>query len=64
MITNDARRTREIKPRIKMAKATFKKKETFYTSKLDVNLRKELVKCYLWSTALYGDETWKLRIID
>jgi hypothetical protein len=37
-----------------MAKAAFNKKETFFTSKLDLNLRKKLVKCYIWSMALYG----------
>jgi hypothetical protein len=24
---------------------------------LDLNLRKKLVKCYIWSMALYGAET-------
>jgi hypothetical protein len=27
------------------------------TSKLDLNLKNKLVKCYVWSTALYGAET-------
>jgi hypothetical protein len=31
---------------------------------LDFNLRKELVKCYIWSIALYGVETWTLRKVD
>jgi hypothetical protein len=48
MITNDARCTREIKSRIAMAKAAFNKKKAFFvTSKLDLNLRKKLVKCYI-----------------
>jgi hypothetical protein len=42
MITNDARCTREIKSRICMAKAALKTKETLFTSKLDLNLRKKL----------------------
>jgi hypothetical protein len=50
MITNDARCTREIKSRIAMAKAAFNKK-TLFTSRLDLNLRKKLVKCYIWSIA-------------
>ena len=29
-----------------------------------LNLRKELVKCYIWSMALYGAETWTLRAVD
>ena len=40
-----------------MAKAALNKKKTLFTSKLDLNLRKKLVKCYIWSTALYGAET-------
>jgi hypothetical protein len=36
MITNDARCTREIKARIAMAKASFNKKKTLFTSKLDL----------------------------
>jgi hypothetical protein len=35
-----------------------------FTSKLDLNLRKKLVKCYIWIIALYGAETWKLRKVD
>jgi hypothetical protein len=46
MIANDARCTREIKSRIAMAKAAFNKK-TLFTSKLDLNVRKKLVKCYI-----------------
>jgi hypothetical protein len=63
MIINDARCTCEIKSRIAMAKAAFNKK-TLFTSKLDFNLRKKLVKCYIWSTALYGAEMWTLQKAD
>ena len=58
MITNDARCTREIKTRIVIAKTAFNRKKTLFTSKLDLNLRKKLVKCYIWSVALYGAESW------
>ena len=44
-------------------KAAFNKK-TLFTSKLDLNLRKKLVKCYIWSMALYGAETWTFRTAD
>jgi hypothetical protein len=53
----------EIKSRTAMAKAAFNKK-TLFTSKLDLNLKKKLVKCYIWSIALYGAETWTLRKVD
>jgi hypothetical protein len=35
-----------------------------FTSTLDLELRKKLVKCYIWSIALYGAETWTLRAVD
>jgi hypothetical protein len=31
---------------------------------LDLELRKKLVKCYIWSIALYVAETWTLRAVD
>jgi hypothetical protein len=46
-----------------MAKPVFNKKILF-TSKLDLNVRKKLVKCYIWSMALYDAETWTLRAAD
>jgi hypothetical protein len=61
--TNDARCSREIKYRIATAKAAFNKK-TLFARKLDLNLRKKLVKYYIWSTDLYGAETWTLRKVD
>jgi len=64
-LTEDGRCTCEIKSRIAIAKAAFdKKKKNLFTSKLDLNLRKKLVKCYGWSMALYGAETWTLRATD
>jgi hypothetical protein len=47
-----------------VAKAAFNKKRILFTSKLDFELRKKLVKCYVWSIALYGAETWTLRVVD
>jgi hypothetical protein len=47
-----------------LAKAAFNKKRALFTSKTDLELRKKLVKCYVWSTALYGAETWTLRAVD
>jgi transcription antitermination factor NusG len=60
MLTNDGRCTCEIKSRIAMAKAAFKKKRALFTIKMDLELRKKVVKCYIWSVALYGAETWTL----
>ena len=47
-----------------MAKAAFNKKRAVFTGTLDLELRKKLQKCYIWSVALYGDETWTLRAVD
>ena len=48
MLTEDGRCTCEIISRIAMAKAVFNKKNSIFTSKLVLNLRKKLVKCYVW----------------
>jgi len=64
ILTNDGRCTCEMKCRITMAKAAFNKKRALFTSTLDLELRKKLLKCCIWSTALYGAETWALRAVD
>jgi hypothetical protein len=63
-ITNDARCKREMKSRISIAQAAFNSKKTLFTSKLDLNLSKKLVKCYIWNIAVYGAETWTVRKVD
>ena len=45
ILTNDGRCTCEIKSRIATVKAAFNKKKTLFTSELDLNLRKKLIKC-------------------
>ena len=64
ILTNDGRCNCEIKCRIPMAKAAFNKNKGLFTSTLDLELRKKLVKCYIWSIALYGAESWTLRTVD
>ena len=64
ILTNDGRCTCEIKCRIAMAKAAFTKKRPLFTSTLDLELRKKIVKCYIWGIASYGAETWTLRAVD
>ena len=60
ILTNDGRCTCEIKCRIAMAKTAFNKNRALFTSTLDLELRKKLVKCYIWGIALYGAETGTL----
>jgi hypothetical protein len=64
ILTNDGRCTCEIKCRITMAKAAFNKNRALFTNTLDLELRNKRVKCYIWSIALNGVETWTLRAVD
>ena len=43
-----------------MEKAAFNTNKTLFTSKLYLNLRKQLMKCYIWHIAMYGVETWDI----
>ena len=56
ILTKDGRCTGEIECRIAMAKAGFNKKKAVFTGTLDLELRKKLVKCYIWGIALCGAE--------
>ena len=47
-----------------MAKAAFNNKKNLCTSTLYLELRKKLVKCFVWSIALCGAETWTFRAVD
>ena len=62
--TYSGRCTCEIKRRIATAKFAFNKKRALFTSTLDLELRKKLVKCYVLSIALHGAENWRLRAVD
>jgi hypothetical protein len=44
---NDTSCTREIKYRMAMTTAAISTKKMLFTSKLDLNLRKKLAKCYI-----------------
>ena len=52
-LTNDGRCTGEIECRIVMAKAVFNKKRALFTSTLDLELKKKLVKCYIWCSFIW-----------
>jgi hypothetical protein len=59
MTANHAKYTHEIKSRVVIAEAEFNWKKTLFARKLDLNLREKLVKCYVWTIALYGAESWQ-----
>ena len=58
VLTRDGYCTRKFKMRIAVAKETFIRKMSLLTSKLNIELKKKLIRCYVWSIALYGSETW------
>jgi hypothetical protein len=57
IITDDKRCTTEIKSRIVMTNQLSRR---LFTNKLDLNLRKKLVKCYI----RYDAENWTLQKIN
>lgn len=50
----------EVKRRIAMSKEAFNKRKNLFSSSMDLENRKLLVKCYVWSILLYRCETWAL----
>ena len=44
-----------------MAKEAFNRKRSIFCGLLKKELRKRLVKCFVWSVQLYSKETWTLR---
>jgi hypothetical protein len=50
--------------KVAVVNPAFNKNIALFTSKMDLELTKKLVKCYIWSIALYGAETWTLWAVD
>ena len=42
----------------------FNRKMSLLTSNLNIELKKKLVRCYVWSISLYGSDTWTLRKLE
>ena len=60
-VSDDGRCVDEIKKRIGIAKNTFSKmKDVLKSTKIPFNTRKRILQCYVWSTLLYGAETWTI----
>ena len=61
LITSDAKSDQEIKRRIEIAKTAFKSMSNVLTARNINNQTKlRLIKCYMWSTMMYGCETWTI----
>ena len=51
----------EVEHRIVKAKEAFNRKRSIFCGPLEKELRKRLVKCFVWRVVLYVVETWTLR---
>ena len=61
MFTSDGRCVQGVRPRISIAKSAFTSLEKVLKSRdIKLKLRIRVLKCYAWSTLLYGSETWTL----
>ena len=52
-INNNMKWCQEVKHRIAMAKEAFNRKRSIFYGPLEKELRKRLVKCFVWSVVLY-----------
>ena len=61
LINWDGRQDKEIRRRIAIAYNNMRKLRKLITNKkISMTSRKRIVKCYIWSTLLYGCETWNI----
>ena len=61
MATEDGKCDKEIKRRVGIARTAFESMAKILTSRnISIELRSRIAKCYIWSTLLYGAETWTL----
>ena len=47
-----------------MAKKIFMEKKKLFSGKMNPELKKRIMKCLVWSVALYAAETWTLTQTD
>jgi hypothetical protein len=64
-ITWDGRSTADLKRRVDQAKRAFTmKRQLLCSKKIELQTRKQYVKTFLWSGALYGSEAWTIGKVD
>ena len=47
-----------------MTKKAFMEKKKLFIGKVNSEIKKRVMKCLVWSVALYGTETWTLTRTD
>ena len=60
-LSDDGRCDTEIKIRIALAKEAFSKRKELLTKSFSRRVKKKLIKTLVWTTLLYGCETWTIR---
>ena len=56
LMSEDGYCTKEIRSRIEMGKKVFMKKKKLFSGKMNMELKKRIMKCLVWSVALYAAE--------
>ncbi|KAG1714986.1 TBC1 domain family member 13 [Nymphon striatum] len=62
ILDDEGKCTKDVKARIAMAKQAFMKRKELLIKNISLYLKKRLVKSLIWSVALYGSETWTIRV--
>jgi hypothetical protein len=63
ILTDDTRFKRELNPGLPLKKQ-FQQEKYYFHHQTRLNLRKKLIKFYIWSKALHGAKIWALRKVD
>ena len=63
-LTEDDKCDVEIRSRLAMAKDAFNRRKELLSKRMNIDTKKRIVKALVWSVALYGAETWALRVED
>lgn len=63
-ITEDCKSQGEIRRRIILGKEAYNKNKELMRGKLELSLKKRLIKTLIWSVVLYGSETWTMQKED
>ena len=64
LISEDGYCMKEIWSRIEMEKKVLMEKNKLFIGKMNLELKKRIMKCLVWSVALYAAETWTLTQTD
>ena len=60
-LTSNGKCVKDVRRRIGIAKSAFSLTEKVIKDRnIDLKLRNRVLQCYVWSTLLYGCETWTL----